>query len=181
MLTFKLTLAWLYHKAGLEEAQELVSRVLTMALTPELKAAEQDLIGRMAMQDAFNQFKMDLFMNSLMESSEYFPLLKLIQAISLPMGITTKPTAAKSAILAVLDRADRAFRLSLSLRSQSGRVVDIRQAHLSLALIRSFQTALGQGSAAVTLAAANAISESPEVRLANHRLIGCHHITSRKP
>lgn len=75
------------------------------------------------------------------------------------MGITAKPTASKSAILAVLDRADRAFRTSLMLRSQSGRVVDIRQAHLSLALIRAFQTALGQGSSAVTLAAANAISE----------------------
>jgi hypothetical protein len=41
-----------------------------MALTAELRAAEQDLVGRMAMQDAFNQFKTDLFMNSLMESSK---------------------------------------------------------------------------------------------------------------
>lgn len=71
MTVAELTSAWLYHKAGLEEAQELVARILAMACTPELKAAEQDLIGRMAMQDAFNQFKMDLFMNSLMESSEY--------------------------------------------------------------------------------------------------------------
>jgi hypothetical protein len=74
------------------------------------------------------------------------------------MGNTAKPTAAKGVILAVLERADRAFRTSLSLRAQSGRVVEVRQAYLSIAFIRAFQTALGQGSSAVTAAATSAIS-----------------------
>lgn len=63
--------------------------------------------------------------------------------------------SARHRIQVILDQADQAYRTALSLVAGSGKVEDVRQACLSLALLRAFQTSLGQGSLEVTAVAAD--------------------------
>ncbi len=59
----------------------------------------------------------------------------------------------------VLQRADRSFMAALAERAGSARIEDTRQACLSLALLKTFQTSLGHGSALVTASAAGILGE----------------------
>lgn len=78
-------------------------------------------------------------------------------AITLPMGmsgekLTTSPSS--SEILTTLNTAERLFWADLALVSRRGTVSHVREAVVSLALIRAFQTSLGKpGKEGPTLAA----------------------------
>jgi separase len=76
------------------------------------------------------------------------------------MGVSDKKgrrdrLSTRNKIETVLDHAGIEFQDSLSLAASTGKVEDVRQACLNLALLKAFQTSLGQGSAAITAAAAN--------------------------
>lgn len=85
----------------------------------------------------------------------------------MPMGISDKKgrgrQSTRKRIEVVLERADMAYQSALTLAASNGRVEDVRRACLSLALLRAFQTSLGQGGANVTSAAASLLGA--------HRLI----------
>lgn len=59
----------------------------------------------------------------------------------------------------LLEKAVEAFRITLANYSQTGRVEDIRQACVSLAVLGAFQTSLGQGSATTTALTAGLLGE----------------------
>lgn len=67
--------------------------------------------------------------------------------------------SARHRIQITLDQANEAYRSALSLVAGSGRVEDVRQACLSLALLRAFQTSLGQGDSSLTSFAADLLGE----------------------
>ncbi len=80
-----------------------------------------------------------------------------ILALTLPMGMAKeKPTTSASSqeILAILDDAEKLFWSDLALVARRGNVFHFRDAAISLALIRAFQTSLGKiGTSGPTLAA----------------------------
>ena len=57
----------------------------------------------------------------------------------------------------ILEQAESAFLSALSMSAMNGGVEDVRQACVSLASLRAFQTCLGNGSPAVTAAAAGTL------------------------
>jgi len=71
--------------------------------------------------------------------------------------------SSRQCIELTLHRSERAFLSALTMASGTGRVEEVRQACLSLALLRAFQTSLGQGSPIVTASAAGILGTS-----------GCH-------
>ena len=76
----------------------------------------------------------------------------------MPMGHPDQRTrdrqSTRHGIQLILDRSEKSFIEALSLSANSGLVEDVRQACLALALLRAFQTSLGQGSAGITASAA---------------------------
>nr|XP_019002345.1 uncharacterized protein I203_04824 [Kwoniella mangroviensis CBS 8507]OCF65806.1 hypothetical protein I203_04824 [Kwoniella mangroviensis CBS 8507] len=151
--------AWLLKEAGSkEECEELLSQIKTLPASTENKAEELLLEGRIALHEAFNTFKTDLFMSSLTES-----------AVAMPMGAPLKRVvdrqSTRLSMQHVLARAEDAFLSALSLVSGSGKIEGIRQACLALALLRTFQTSLGQGSDEVTASAAGMLASSSSITL----------------
>jgi separase len=82
----------------------------------------------------------------------------------MPMGTPGKKVdhrqSTRHRIQVILEQADAAYQSALELVAGSGKVEDVRQACLSLALLRAFQTSLGQGGARVTSFAADLLGES---------------------
>ncbi|WVQ70354.1 uncharacterized protein L199_008581 [Kwoniella botswanensis] len=151
--------AWLLKEAGSkEECEELLCQIKSLPASTENQAEELLLEGRIALHEAFNTFKTDLFMSSLTES-----------AVAMPMGAPLKRVvdrqSTRLSIQHVLARAEDAFLSALSLVSGSGKIEGIRQACLALALLRTFQTSLGQGSDEVTAAAAGMLASSSSITL----------------
>ena len=85
-------------------------------------------------------------------------------AIAMPMGTPGKKVdhrqSTRHRIQVILEQADQAYQSALTLVAGSGKVEDVRQACLSLALLRAFQTSLGQGGARVTSFAADLLGQS---------------------
>ncbi|WVQ78257.1 hypothetical protein IAT38_000341 [Cryptococcus sp. DSM 104549] len=151
--------AWLLREAGSkEECEQLLVQMRGLPSSTETKAEELLLQGRIALHEAFNQFKTDLFMSSLTES-----------AVAMPMGNPEKRVndrqSTRLSIKSVLARAEDAFLSALDLVAGSGRIEGIRQACLALGLLRAFQTSLGQGSAAITASAAEVLASSSSITL----------------
>lgn len=83
----------------------------------------------------------------------------------MPMGTPGKKLdhrqSARHRIQIILDQADEAYRAALSMVAGSGRVEDVRQACLSLAHLRAFQTSLGHGGMDLTAFAADILGMFP--------------------
>ncbi|WVF72384.1 hypothetical protein IAT40_007199 [Kwoniella sp. CBS 6097] len=151
--------AWLLREAGSkEECELLLAQLRALSSSTETKAEELLLEGRIALHEAFNTFKTDLFMSSLTES-----------AVAMPMGNPTKRIvdrqSTRLSIQTVLARAEEAFLSALSIASGSGKIEGIRQACLALALLKAFQTSLGHGSELVTASAAEILASSSSITL----------------
>lgn len=58
---------------------------------------------------------------------------------------------APPAVMSVLADAEEAFRIYLAERSQTGNVEDVRDAVMSVALLKVYQSSLGQNASALTL------------------------------
>nr|XP_019013302.1 uncharacterized protein I206_01368 [Kwoniella pini CBS 10737]OCF52083.1 hypothetical protein I206_01368 [Kwoniella pini CBS 10737] len=151
--------AWLLKEAGSkEECEELLAQIKNLPSSTETTAEQLLLEGRIALHEAFNTFKTDLFMSSLTES-----------AVAMPMGAPAKRVAdrqsTRQSIQTVLTRAEEAFLSALSLVSGSGKIEGLRQACLALALLRTFQTSLGNGSEEITASAAGMLASSSAITL----------------
>ncbi|KAL7422127.1 separin protein [Cryptotrichosporon argae] len=147
--------AWLLKSAGAnEESEELLEQLRCLPASAEGRTEQLFLDGRIALHEALGQFKSDLYMNSLNEST-----------IAMPMGAPAEKTRSRqsthSGIQLVLQRAEAAFLKTIEATSMSGKVEDVRRACLSVALLRAYQASMGYGSEDVTAAAAGMLGESP--------------------
>ncbi|KZO95424.1 hypothetical protein CALVIDRAFT_599208 [Calocera viscosa TUFC12733] len=129
---------WLLKEpSDTEEFEELLTRLLSLPPTRDLKAEENSLLGRVHLHDACNQFRNDLFLSSLTES-----------IIAVPMGMTSGhsmvPSASSTQVLDTLHKAEQYFAEALELMLCKGRVSQTRRISVSLALIHAFQTTLGK-------------------------------------
>jgi separase len=113
-------------------------------------------MAKLTLHAAYGRFRADMFLSSLTESSMLIVSNHLVGfganklAIALPMGMSTRNELALSPqildILGTLDNAETLFWANLTLIARRGSVPDVRDAFISLALIRSFQTSLGKSS-----------------------------------
>ncbi|KAI0089987.1 peptidase family C50-domain-containing protein [Irpex rosettiformis] len=128
------------------EYQELLDRLRSLPPTAELKAEESALMAKLKLEDVYARFQADMFLSSLAES-----------AITLPMGMKKQKnsiSASTQEILAILNHAEKLFWSDLGLVAKRGNVFHVRDAAISLALIKAFQDTLGKtGTEGPTLAA----------------------------
>ena len=114
-------------------------------------------MAKLTLHAAYGRFRGDMFLSSLAESSKLNCLIAfsiwphLSTAIALPMGMSSKLelklSHATQDVLATLDAAEKLFWENLSLIGRRGKVADVRETVISLALIQAFQTSLGKSSA----------------------------------
>ena len=83
--------------------------------------------------------------------------------IAMPMGSSKgrmrDRQSTRDSIQIILEKSQTAYLSALALSAGSGKVEEVRSACLSLALLRAFQSSLGQGSETVTAAAAEILGE----------------------
>ena len=65
----------------------------------------------------------------------------------------------RKSIQSILQRSESAFNQALVRAERAGRVEDVRMSCLNLALLKTFQTSLGEGSGDVTASAADLLGE----------------------
>lgn len=122
------------------------------------QAEENALMAKLTLHAAYGRFRGDMFLSSLAESSKLNSLIafsnfpsSLHTAIALPMGMSSKLdlklSHATQDAVATLDAAEKLFWENLSLIGRRGKVADVRETVVSLALIQAFQTSLGKSSA----------------------------------
>ncbi|KAJ6630611.1 peptidase family C50-domain-containing protein [Mycena sp. CBHHK59/15] len=127
---------WLLRDRGNDYAP-LLERFLALPAVSRAKAQENALMAKLTLHEVYGRFRTDMFLSSLAEST-----------IALPMGMSTDkvPSLSPSThdILHTLDRAEQLFWLDFTLFSRRGDVPRVRNAVVSLALIRALQTSLGK-------------------------------------
>ncbi|EKM60615.1 uncharacterized protein PHACADRAFT_203784 [Phanerochaete carnosa HHB-10118-sp] len=156
----------LLHGEG-EEYAALLERFRNLSLTAEAKAEESALLAKLSLENVYTRFQADMFLSSLSEST-----------ITLPMGMTrdkARAVATGHDVLAILNNAERLFWSDLGLISRRGAVFDVRDAAISLALIRSFQTSLGGSSADSPVVAARLLDMSAAITLQREVLEATQH------
>ena len=79
----------------------------------------------------------------------------------------------RKSIQSILQRSEKSFEHALNIAADSGRIEDVRTACLSLALLRAFQTSLGEGSGQITASAADILGESPLKAFLIELIIAC--------
>lgn len=88
-------------------------------------------------------------------------------AIAMPMSSLTRQTqnrhSTRRTVNALLARSSVAFQSAIELLERDGKVEDVRQAGLSLALLHAFQTSLGEGGMGLATAAADLLGEPLEL------------------
>ncbi|KAI0344016.1 hypothetical protein BDW22DRAFT_1114942 [Trametopsis cervina] len=147
---------WLLHEEGAEYHQ-LLERLRNLPQTAEIKAEENALMARLKLEDAYSRFQADMFLSSLAES-----------AITLPMGMKRQKTtisASTHEILGILNNAEKLFWSDLALLARRGNVFHVRDAAISLALIRAFQDTIGKADVEGPTLAARLLDKSTAITL----------------
>ncbi|GJE92064.1 cysteine peptidase C50 [Phanerochaete sordida] len=146
----------LLHGEG-EEYDTLLERFRNLSSTAEGKAEESALLAKLSLENVYTKFQADMFLSSLSEST-----------ITLPMGMIrdkASPASGSQDVLAILNNAERLFWADLGLISRRGVVFDVRDAAISLALVRAFQTSLGGSSVDSPVVAARLLDMSATITL----------------
>ncbi|KAG8959161.1 hypothetical protein FRC03_008372, partial [Tulasnella sp. 419] len=115
----------------------LLQRFLALPAFVETKIEENTLLGKLALEEVQARFEANLFLSSVTES-----------VIAIPMGMSSTegaiPPTSTREILTTLVNAEKFFWSCLEIGSSHGEVHQIREAALSLAMIRALQTSLGR-------------------------------------
>ncbi|GMK55720.1 hypothetical protein CspeluHIS016_0207760 [Cutaneotrichosporon spelunceum] len=150
---------WLTREGGdTQEFENVVEQLESVPCTLGDKPQQLLLEARLAMYDVFRYFKTDLFMSSLNEST-----IALTMDASSKRG-KSRHTSQHEAVLQ-LEHASAAFRNALTMIESRGRVEDVRQTCVSLAVLSAFKTSLGHGSPATTASTASTLASAPMLTL----------------
>ncbi|KAF8556865.1 hypothetical protein OG21DRAFT_1495257 [Imleria badia] len=150
---------WLLRNDCEDEVfKDLVERLMGLPPSAEIKGEEHALMGKLMLHSVYEQFRSDMFLSSLTEST-----------IALPMGMSRdkepSPVPATQDILVALNDAEKLFWADLALTSRRGGVAHVREASVSLAMIRALQSSLGKTSADAPLLAARLLDASSSITL----------------
>ncbi|KAJ7273284.1 cysteine peptidase C50 [Mycena rebaudengoi] len=158
---------WLLRASGTAYAA-LLERFLALPAGSRTKAQENALMAKLTLHEVYGRFRTDMFLSSLAEST-----------IALPMGMSTDKTPALSPsthdILHTLDHVEQLFWLDFTLFSRRGDVPRVRDAVVSLALIRALQTSLGKAGNQDPVLVAGLLDVSTAITLGREMLEAIQH------
>jgi len=148
---------WLLHEdAG--DSRRLLERFVDLPPTGETKSEENALMARLTLHDMYGRFRADMFLSSLVEST-----------IALPMGMSGDKLFSLSPstqeILTILDNAENLFWADLTIVARRGNVSRVRDATVSLAMIRALQSSLGRVTKIAPVLTAGLLDASAAVTL----------------
>ncbi|KAJ9118120.1 hypothetical protein QFC22_004021 [Naganishia vaughanmartiniae] len=150
---------------NIAESDKLLEQCLKgqQGLTPSPEHSH--LMGYLLMSRVLDHFKTDLFLNSVTESS-----------ISMPMGAycskekgSQKPRSIPG-MVSVLADAESAFARFLSQRMHTGNVEDVREAVMSSALLKIYQSSLGRNFSNLTYETVELLDSSCALTLSREML-----------
>ncbi|KAG8981364.1 hypothetical protein FRB90_007306, partial [Tulasnella sp. 427] len=149
--------------ASMSDGTAVSSSVAPAVLASILRQHKNALMGKLALEEVQARLEADLFLSALTES-----------AMALPMGMSSgdgvaPPTSTRD-ILASIANAEKFFWAGLELSGSRGEVQQVREAALSLGLLRAFQTALGKGGQNNAVIAAGLLDVSAAVTLRREML-----------
>ncbi|KAJ7449960.1 cysteine peptidase C50 [Mycena latifolia] len=158
---------WLLRDDG-NGYEPLLQRFLALPAGSRTKAQENALMAKLTLHEVYGRFRTDMFLSSLTEST-----------IALPMGMSTDKAPALSPsthdILHTLDHAEQLFWLDFTLFSRRGDVSRVRDAVVSLALIRALQTSLGKSGNQDPVLVAGLLDVSSAITLGREMLEAIQH------
>ncbi|KAJ7097786.1 cysteine peptidase C50 [Mycena belliarum] len=158
---------WLLRDDG-NDYGPLLKRFLALPAGSRTRAQENALMAKLTLHEIYGRFRTDMFLSSLTEST-----------IALPMGMSTDKALALSPsthdILHTLDHAEQLFWLDFTLFSRRGDVSRVRDAVISLALIRALQTSLGKSGNQDPVLVAGLLDVSSAITLAREMLEAIQH------
>ncbi|KAJ7741576.1 cysteine peptidase C50 [Mycena maculata] len=158
---------WLLRDNGNGYAT-LLQRFMALPAGSRTKAQENALMAKLTLHEVYGRFRTDMFLSSLAEST-----------IALPMGMSTDKAPALSPsthdILHTLDHAEQLFWLDFTLFSRRGDVSRVRDAVVSLALIRALQTSLGKSGNQDPVLVAGLLDVSTAITLSREMLEAIQH------
>ncbi|KAG9309980.1 peptidase family C50-domain-containing protein [Chiua virens] len=160
---------WLLRNNVDDAFKDLIERLMALPPSAEIKGEEHAIMGKLTLHSVYEQFHSDMFLSSLAESSALssvrpssYELMSRI-AIALPMGMSgdnvSSPTPAVQDILNSLSDAEELFWADLALMWRRGAVSHVREATVSLAMIRALESSLGKTSADAPLLAARLLGK----------------------
>ncbi|KAG6902753.1 hypothetical protein C0995_011901 [Termitomyces sp. Mi166 len=159
---------WLLRDGNIQDYSELLDKFLLLPRSSRTKSEENVLMAKLTLHAVYGRFRADMFLSSLTEST-----------IALPMGMTSRtintPLPATQDIIVTLEAAEKLFWESLVHITRTGRVTDVREAVISLALVQAFQTSLGKSSVCVPNLAAGLLDASAAITLRREMLEAIHH------
>ncbi|KAF8591367.1 hypothetical protein K439DRAFT_1627079 [Ramaria rubella] len=154
---------WLQRNEPRNRTQELLEWLSALPRSWHTKAEELAISAKLALHDAHIQFRTDLFLSSLTEST-----------ISIPMGLSSHEVKGLSAgtkqMLDTLSTADSLLWTTLEYVSTRGQALHARDAAMSLTLARFFQTSLGKGCGSDATIAIGLLDASAAITL-HHEFI----------
>ncbi|KAG1788751.1 peptidase family C50-domain-containing protein [Suillus plorans] len=154
---------WLLRDDGDATIKDLIERLMALPASQDTKGEEHALMGKLTLHSVYDQFRSDMFLSSLAEST-----------IALPMGMTSdravSPTPSTQDILSTLDQAEKLFWADLALTADRGNVPHVREATINLALIKALQTSLGKGEKDGPIIAAHLLDASSAITLRREML-----------
>ncbi|KAJ7653310.1 cysteine peptidase C50 [Mycena polygramma] len=158
---------WLLRDDGTGYAT-LLERFLALPAGSRTKAQENALMAKLTLHEVYGRFRTDMFLSSLTEST-----------IALPMGMSTDKALTLSPstvdILHTLDHAEQLFWLDFTLFSRRGDASRVREAVVSLALIRALQTSLGKSGNQDPVLVAGLLDVSSAVTISREMLEAIQH------
>ncbi|KAF8446447.1 peptidase family C50-domain-containing protein [Boletus edulis BED1] len=159
---------WLLRNDGGIILKDLVERLMALPPSAEIKGEEHAIMGKLTLHRVYEQFRSDMFLSSLTEST-----------VALPMGMSGEKepslVPANRDILGALEDAEKLFWADLALTSRRGAVAHVREASVLLAMIRALQSSLGKGNADAPLLAARLLDASSAITLHREMLEAIPH------
>ncbi|KAG6876419.1 hypothetical protein C0992_013023 [Termitomyces sp. T32_za158] len=130
---------WLLRDGNIQDYSKLLGKFLLLPHSSRTKSEENVLMAKLTLHAVYGRFRADMFLSSLTEST-----------IALPMGMTSEltytPSSATQDILVSLEAAEKFFWECLVHIARTGRITDVREGVVSLALVQAFRTSLGKSN-----------------------------------
>ncbi|KAF7984668.1 hypothetical protein HWV62_12932 [Athelia sp. TMB] len=167
---------WLLRDDAGDSYRRLLKRFVDLPASLETKSEENALMAKLSLHDVYGRFRADMFLSSLIESSTSLQFeagishdSPDIKAIAMPMGMSGEKLSSLSPstqdLLTTLNDTEGLFWADLALVARRGNVSRVRDATVSLAMIRALQNSLGKAGKAGPVLTAALLDASTAVTL----------------
>ncbi|KAH7890369.1 peptidase family C50-domain-containing protein [Phlebopus sp. FC_14] len=149
---------WLLRNDRSEVCNQLIDQLMTLPHSVEIRGEQHAIMGKLALHSVYEQFRTDMFLSSVTESTIVLPLGRSGDE---DLSLAT----ASQEILRSLAEAEELFSGDLALTLRNGTVPHVRGAAVSLAVITALQASLGKACRDGPLVAARLLDASSAITL----------------